>query len=80
MGGRQAEFLVFRYRMPEGHWAGRDWILGLAGPFFEDDTPYSGVASGFSMCDDTEGKVTPNDIVENYVTMFERKTGGWSET
>jgi hypothetical protein len=25
-----ATFYVFQYGMPEGHWAGTEWILGLA--------------------------------------------------
>src|SRR5688572_18950225 len=29
IGGRDAEFLVFRYQMAPGHWAGTDWLLGL---------------------------------------------------
>src|SRR5688572_33371354 len=30
--GERVRYLVYRYRMPPGHWAGNDgWILGLAG-------------------------------------------------
>lgn len=52
-------FHVFKYSMPEGHWAGTEWILGLSGPFFDSDPPFSGVASAFSRCGDKHGEKTP---------------------
>ena len=70
--GRAATFYVFRYRMPEGHWAGTEWILGLAGPFAADDKPYQAAAGGFSRAGDAAGKVTPAELVDWYVGVLER--------
>ena len=64
--GKQAEFLVFRYRMAEGHWAHKHgWLLGLAGPYFADDKPYDNQALGFS----SEGKTKPRELVDWYVSV-----------
>lgn len=67
VGGTTGTFYVFRYTMPPGHWAGSDWILGLAGPFAPDDPPYGGRAAGFSRVNDVLGKVTPAELVDWYV-------------
>ena len=72
---RDAWFYVFRYKMPEGHWSGAEWQLGVAGPFFNDDQPYQGVASGFSRAGDVEGKEKPVEVVDWYIDMVRRKTG-----
>ena len=45
--GRTGDFFVYRYRMPEWHWAGSDWLLGLAGPFFPGEEPFRGARAGF---------------------------------
>jgi hypothetical protein len=46
--GWRLKYLVYRYRMHAGHWTEKDgWLLGIVGPFFENDVPYSGVAEGF---------------------------------
>jgi hypothetical protein len=64
----KGKFLIFRFRMPSGHWAEKDgWLLGLAGPFFKGDPPYSGVASGFARCTDKFGEVKPSELVDRYV-------------
>ena len=35
--GQPSRFLVYKYRMPEGHWAEKDgWLLGLAGGLLID--------------------------------------------
>jgi hypothetical protein len=74
--GERSKFLVFRYRMPAGHWAERNgWILGLAGPFFENDVPYSGLAGGFSRCGDKAGEVKPSELVDWYIGIVEGKGG-----
>jgi hypothetical protein len=65
--GKRAEFEVFRYKMPARHWAGSEWILGLAGPFFADDTPYAGVAAGWSVASETEGRATPESVLDGYL-------------
>jgi len=69
VSGRDVDFYVFRYRMPEGHWAGKEWLLGLAGPFVADDPPYESAAGGFSRAGDVVGKVTPAQLVDWYVDV-----------
>jgi hypothetical protein len=65
--GKEAEFEVFRYKMPVGHWAGSEWILGIAGPFFAGDSPYAGVATGWSVASETEGRSTPESVLDGYL-------------
>jgi hypothetical protein len=65
--GKKAEFEIFRYKMPAGHWAGSEWILGLAGPFFAGDAPYAGVATGWSVASETEGRSTPESVLHGYL-------------
>ena len=66
--GKQAEFLVFRYRMPERHWAHKHgWLLGGAGPYFANDKPYDNQALGFSGEDYTFGKSEPSELVSWYI-------------
>jgi hypothetical protein len=73
--GERAKFLVYRYRMPPGHWAEKDgWLLGLAGPFVENDVPYSGLAAGFSRCGDKYGQVKPSELIDWFVGMVRRKS------
>jgi hypothetical protein len=73
--GERARFLVHRYRMPSGHWAGDDgWTLGLAGPFVANDVPYSGLAAGFSRCGDKHGEVKPEELIDWFVGMVTRKS------
>jgi hypothetical protein len=50
-----ATFYVFQYGMPEGHWAGTEWILGLADRLPTDDKPYQTAAGGFSRAGDEIG-------------------------
>lgn len=72
--GGPVTFLVFRYRMPAGHWAERyGWILGLAGPFTESSAPYSERLTGFSRCDDSEGKLTPAELVDWWLGVLKSK-------
>jgi hypothetical protein len=74
-GTDRFKFFVYRYRMPTGHWAEKGgWRLGLAGPFFENDVPYSGVATAFSRAFDTEGKITPGDLVDWFLGMVLKKS------
>jgi len=72
--GESCRFHVFRYRMPNGHWAGDDWLLGLAGPFIDNNPPYSGVAGAFSRCD-KYGEVQPAELVDWFIGMARRKSG-----
>ena len=81
LGARDGEFLVFRYLMPPGHWAGGDWLLGLAGPFFEGDVPYAdSAATAFAVATDKDGAVSPDAIVDRFIDIFEKKAGGWGGT
>lgn len=74
--GKEGEFFVFRYQMGQGHWAGADWILGLAGPFYPGERAYGSVAGGFSRANDVAGKVSPTELVDWYVGVLKRKFGG----
>jgi hypothetical protein len=74
INGEDADFHVYRYKMPEGHWAAKDgWILGLAGPMRRDVEPYSERPSAFSRVGDLEGKVKPTELVDWYVSMLQQK-------
>ncbi|HEY3517052.1 MAG TPA: hypothetical protein VGL98_08390 [Gammaproteobacteria bacterium] len=70
-----AEFFVFRYRMPAGHWAGTDWLVGLAGPFLADEKPYESIAGGFSRAGDVFGKTDIKELVRWYAGTHERRFG-----
>ena len=76
LGDRSAQFVVLRYQMPPGHWAGSDWQLGLAGPFFPEDQPYQGTAGAFSRSGDRDGAVSPDALVDWYVGVLNQKFGG----
>jgi hypothetical protein len=67
--GRECRFYVFRYRMRSGHWAGDGWLLGLSGPFLDNEPPYSGIAGAFSRSGDKYGKVQPGELVDWFVGM-----------
>lgn len=71
--GNGAHYYVYRYRMGAGHWAEKDgWLLGVAGPFAEDEAPYSGSASAFSRCGDKEGTIESEELVDWYIKMSSR--------
>jgi hypothetical protein len=73
--GQRGKFLIFRYRMPPGHWAESDgWLLGLAGPFLDKDAPYSGVAVGISRCGDKDGEVKAPELIDWFIGMAARKS------
>ena len=72
--GRDAQFHVYRFRMPAGHWAAKDgWELGLAGPMPESAEPYLEMPGAFSRGGDIEGKVKPAELVDWYVDMLRQK-------
>jgi hypothetical protein len=75
LGGEDAEFVVLRYRMPGGHWAGSEWLLGLAGPYFRGDLPFRDGAGGFSRASDRFGSLSPSELVDWYVGLLEAKFG-----
>jgi len=73
--GEPVRFYAMRFRHHEPHWASKDgWMLGFAGPFFDDDTPYSGNAAAFSTFA-KEGEKTPAEVVDWYIDMVHKKTG-----
>ena len=74
--GERSKYLVFRYRMPAGHWAEKDgWLLGLAGPFRENDPAYPETAVAFSRCGDKDGEIEPSALIDWYVETMARKGG-----
>jgi hypothetical protein len=74
VNGQEADFHVYRYKMPLGHWAAKDgWLLGLAGPIPVDSEPYVDMLGAFSRVGDIEGKVKPTDLVDWYVGMLRQK-------
>jgi len=72
--GQEADFHVYRYKMPAGHWASKDgWILGLAGPLKRGIEPYSEKPGAFSRVGDIDGKVKPSELVDWYVGLLRQK-------
>jgi hypothetical protein len=72
--GREADFHVYRYKMPAGHWAAKDgWILGLAGPMKQGAEPYSEMPGAFSRGSDIDGKVKPSELVDWYIGVLRQK-------
>ena len=72
--GREADFHVYRFEMPVGHWAEKQgWLLGLAGPMPADGAPYSERPGAFSRSGDVAGKVKPVELVDWYVGMLKQK-------
>jgi hypothetical protein len=72
--GQEADFHVYRYKMPAGHWAAKDgWLLGLAGPMRRGVGPYSEMLGAFSRAGDIDGKVKPSELVDWYVDMLRQK-------
>ena len=72
--GREADFHVYRYRMPDGHWAAKDgWTLGVSGPMAIGAEPYSDMPGAFSRVGDIDGKVKPSELVDWYVGMLKQQ-------
>jgi len=66
--GEDCEFFALRYRMPEGHWAAKDgWMLGIAGPFRDADSPYADSVGAFARFDDEYGTTQPDELVTWYI-------------
>jgi len=61
--------------MPAGHWAGTDWLVGLADPFLADEKPYESIAGGFSRAGDVFGKTDIKELVRWYAGTHERRFG-----
>ena len=73
--GHDAEFHVYRYRMPEGHWAAKNgWMLGIAGPMPVAAEAYSEMPGAFARGDsDVDSKVQPSELVDWYIEMLRQK-------
>jgi hypothetical protein len=55
-------FEVFRYRVNEPHWAAKaGWMLGVAGPYFDDSEPYDFPAATFSRIGSMSNRITPDE-------------------
>ena len=53
---------VFKFRVNEPHWAGKDgWMLGVVGPYFDDSKPYDFPGSTFSRLSSKLGTIEPED-------------------
>lgn len=74
VNGQEADFHVYRYRMPAGHWAAKNgWLLGLAGPMIIGSEPYADMPGAFSRAGDIEGNVKPSELIDWYVGMMRQK-------
>jgi len=74
LNGENVKFHVFRFRMPDGHWASKNgWLLGLAGPTEENAKPYTIMPGAFSRGPDTEKTITPQRLVQWYIDMLKKK-------
>jgi hypothetical protein len=69
VNGVALKFFVYRFKMPDGHWAGQAWILGLAGPMHEISPAYSRMHSAFARCGDLDGKTDCSEIVDWWVNL-----------
>ena len=79
--GESGDFVVFRYRMPEGHWSGPEWQLGLAGPYFKGSPPYMNNAGAFARAGDLERQIKPEDLVDGFIAKVRADAGvGQSES
>lgn len=59
--------------MPVGHWA-PGWLLGFAGPMENtSNEPYSSIPGAFSRASDVEGKITPREIIDWYLSILRHK-------
>lgn len=53
---------VYKYRLNEPHWAAKDgWILGVAGPYFDESDPYDHPQATFSRTTSTADKTSPDE-------------------
>ena len=60
--GNKVHYHVFKYRTDEPHWAAANgWMLGIAGPYFDDSKPFDWPTATFSRCSSKLGEVTPEE-------------------
>lgn len=59
---KPAHYEVFRYRVNKPHWAAENgWMLGVAGPYFDNSEPYDFLPATFSRIDSIADKVSPEE-------------------
>jgi hypothetical protein len=57
-----AHYEVFKFRVNGPHWAAKDgWILGVAGPYFDNSKPYDLPSATFSRFSSKLGTIEPDD-------------------
>ena len=55
--GKKLEYIVFRYKMDEPHWAAKDgWMVGISGPYVEGSRLYSWAPGTFSTFEKYDSK------------------------
>ena len=60
--GNNVYYHVFKFRVNEPHWAGKDgWMLGVVGPYFDDSKPTDYPGSTFSRLSSKYGEVTAEE-------------------
>ena len=60
--GRNFHYEVFKYRIGVPHWGAENgWMLGAAGPYFDDSKPYDFPSGTFSRCSSTIDSTTAED-------------------
>jgi hypothetical protein len=69
IGEREGELFVLKYLTP-----GDRWLLGVAGPYFEGDPPYTGAAGAFARRGDTAGSIQGDSLVDRYLRIWNGTT------
>lgn len=63
-GQQFVQYEVFRFRMRPPHWAAdKDWMLGVAGPYFPGGEPYDHPTATFSRLTQQDDGVSPEEEV-----------------
>ena len=66
--GELAHYFVFKYHMPEGHWAEKDgWLLGVSGPLYQNKVPYRTLPDAFSRVGDKYSQTDPETLIDWYI-------------
>ncbi|MGE7778260.1 hypothetical protein ACQKLP_26325 [Chitinophaga sp. NPDC101104] len=61
-GQQYVQYEVFRFRVRPPHWAAdRDWMLGVAGPYFPGGEPYDHPAATFSRLTQQDDGISPEE-------------------
>jgi len=60
--GNNVYYHVFKFRVNEPHWAGKDgWMLGVVGPYFDDSKPTDYPSSTFGRLSSKYGEITAEE-------------------